>query len=103
MHMQLFSNYMQLLASKTAQEMRDRLDCDELDFRFEIGVSEPSNKLMLSDLCRIVEAIATHCTVVKFKAQIDQIIDGLKTLGVYDLINPPSPTLFKTVLLKGHF
>ena len=46
----------------------------------------------LSDCDCIVQFFAKHFTVVRVKAQLDQMIDGLKALGIYDLIkaNPRS-------------
>lgn len=65
------------------QKLRDVLDSDELDFQFELGISDVSSTLELTDCSRNVDALATHCTVVKVKAQIDQIVEDLQILGVY--------------------
>ena len=66
--------------------MRELLDSDRFEFRFEVGVADISSRLKLSNHGCILQSLATHFTVVRVKAQIDQIIDGLKALGVYDLI-----------------
>lgn len=76
----------QLEAAQTVEEMRALLDSEEFEFRFDVGVSDVSMKLELSDRDRIVQSLATYFTVVRVKAQIDQMIDGLNTLGIYDLI-----------------
>ena len=61
--------------------MKTLLDSEEFDFRFEVGVTDLSSKLKLSDCSRIVESLATHFTVVGVKAYIDQII-GLNTRNI---------------------
>ena len=66
--------------------MRNLLDSEEYEFRYEIGIAQPSGTLQLSDLDRIVETSATHYSIVSVKAELDQIIDGLTTLEVLDLI-----------------
>ena len=66
--------------------MRNLLDSEEYEFRYEIGIAQPSGTLQLSDLDRIVETSATHYSTVSVKAELDQIIDGLMALEVLDLI-----------------
>ena len=64
------------------------LGSEEFDFRFEVGICE----VRLEDRPRIVQLIANYFTVVRVKAQIDQIVDGFKCVGVDELIksNPQS-------------
>lgn len=75
--------------------MQDLLDCDELDFCFEMAIAEASSLLALSDCSRIVQSLAKYRTVVKVKARIDQVTEGLHTLGVYDLIKANPQTMHK--------
>ena len=72
------------------EQMKTVLDDDAFDFRFELGISQQPSTL--SDRDCIVQFFAKHFTVVRVKAQLDQMIDGLKALGIYDLIkaNPRS-------------
>ena len=77
--------------------MRALLDDDGFDFRFEIGVADLSSSLELSDRFRIIQSLSTHYTVIQMKAQIDQIIEGLHVLGVYDLIQS-NPRMMKDLL-----
>lgn len=77
------------------QRLRDVLDSNELDFRFELGISDVSSTLELTDCSRIVDALATHCTVVKVKVKIDQIVEGLQILGVHDLMQANPHTMHK--------
>lgn len=72
------------------EQMKTVLDDDAFDFRFELGITQQPSTL--SDRDCIVQFFAKHFTVVRVKAQLDQMIDGLKALGIYDLIkaNPRS-------------
>ena len=86
LHICFFYILVQLEAAQTVEEMRALLDSEEFEFRFDIGFADLSSKLELSDRDRIVQSLATHFTIVRVKAQIDQMIEGLNTLGIYDLI-----------------
>ena len=66
--------------------MRTLLDDDSFDFRFEVGISDLSSKLHLSDRFHLLQSLSTHFTIVQVKAQIDQLIEGLGAIGVYDLM-----------------
>ena len=58
------------------------LDDDSFDFRFEVGISDLSSKLHLSDRFHLLQSLSTHFTIVQVKAQID----SLGAIGVYDLM-----------------
>ena len=75
--------------------MRKLLDSDEYAFRFEIGVCDVSSEVKLSDRDRIVLSLANYFTVVVVKAYIDQIVDGLKVLGISELIKANPRTMHK--------
>lgn len=91
----------QLGAAKTVEEMRVLLDSDDFEFRFDVGVSDFSMKLELSDCDRIIQSLATYFTIVRVKAQIDQMIDGLKTLGVYDLIRANPSAMYNLFVFQS--
>lgn len=80
--------------------MRALLDSDEFEFRFDIGVSDLSSRVELSDRVCIVQSLATHFTVVRVKAQIDQMIDGLHSLGIYDLVKANPHTMHKLLVSR---
>ena len=80
--------------------MRQILDSDEFDFRYDIGVSDLSNNLQLTDCARVVQSLASHYVVVGVKAQLDQIVTGLSSLGVYDLIKANPRTMHKLLTLR---
>ena len=66
--------------------MRALLDSDEYDFRLDIGCGVLSSTVDLSDRDTIVQSLANYYVVVKVKAQLDQLVEGLDTLGVFDLV-----------------
>ena len=53
-----------------------------LDARF----SKPLNSLKLNDKEEFIHAICLHHTIIKTKAELDQMIEGLKNVGVLDYI-----------------
>lgn len=67
--------------------MRTLLDSDEFDIRYDIGVSQPTSSLQLIDCDQIVQSFATHFSIMRVKAELDQIVEGLKTLDLLDLIH----------------
>ena len=60
------------------------MDSDE--FRFDIGVAQPSCDLKLDNCTAVANACATHYTVHSIKAELDQICYGLNTMGVLQFI-----------------
>ena len=80
------------------QSVREMLDRDDFEFRFDVGICDASFKVNLSDRDRIVESLATYYTVVCVKAYIDQIVDGLKTLGVYELVQSNPRAIYAEAL-----
>lgn len=77
--------------------MRELLDSDSFDFRFEVGVTDVASRLELHDRARIVQSLSTHFTVIRVKAQLDQLIEGLMALGVYDLLKS-NPRMMRRLL-----
>ena len=82
------------------QSVREMLDRDDFEFRFDVGICDASFKVNLSDRDRIVESLATYYTVICVKAYIDQIVDGLKTLGVYELVQSNPRAMQKLFLSR---
>ena len=77
---------MQLQNVTSVEEMRTLLDSDEYDMRYSIGVGQPSCLLKFSDLDRIVQDFSIHFSIICVKAELDQLAEGLKTLGVLELL-----------------
>lgn len=80
--------------------MRSILDGDDFDFRFEVGLAELSSRLELSDCRRIVQSISRYFTVVRVKAQIDQMLDGMNALGIGELIRSNPRTIHKLFMTQ---
>lgn len=78
--------------------MRTLLDSEEFDFRFDIGVAQPSQNLHLQDCMRIVKSCATHFTIHSIKTELDQICDGLNCMGVLQLMRN-NPALLRPLFL----
>ena len=63
------------------------MDSDDLDFRYDLGISVSSAKISLADCPDITSAISFHYGILVVKAELDQILCGLsETLNVLDLI-----------------
>ena len=74
------------------------LDSDEFDFRYEIGVAQPSKDLQLGDCGRVIKLCAAHYTIHSVKAELDQLREGLNCMGVLELIQQ-NPALMRTIFL----
>ena len=68
---------LQLRDVKTKEEMIEILDSDAFDFRFDVGVCQPSSSIRLIDLPSIIELFVSHSTV-----QLDQIAEGLEAARI---------------------
>jgi len=84
----------QLQSADCVQEVRDLLDSDEYDFRFDVGMSCLPANFSLADRDRLVQSLSIHHCIVIIKAQLDQIISGLEVLGVYQLIKANPNAMF---------
>jgi len=82
----------QLERASEAREIKELLDSDDYSFRFDVGCSFPTSNIGLINCDQIVSSLASYYTVVRVKAQIDQMVEGLGVLGVLDLLrsNPQS-------------
>ncbi len=76
--------YLQLEEASTLEEVKVLIDSDDYDFRFDVGLGVPLDDLRGRD--EIVKSLSTYFTVVKVKAQIDQLVQGLSVLGILDLL-----------------
>jgi len=77
------------------ESVRTLQDSEQFSFRFNVGVVDVSRNVELSDRDRIVQSLSTFFSVVRVKASIDQSIDGLNVLGMYDLIKANPCTMHK--------
>ena len=79
--------------------MRDLLDSEEFQFRYDIGLGQLASNFSLADKERIFHLIASHYAVIRVKAELDQIVSGLKTLGVLELLQR-NPKKMRILLVK---
>ena len=77
---------MQIDEATTDEELRDIIDSDEFDFRFECGFCQPSKSMTLHDRQRIISCIALHFLCYSCKAELDEFRVGLSKLGFIDLL-----------------
>ncbi len=72
--------------------MRAIVHSEEFDFRFEMGISEIFGP---EERKGVVQSIANYFTIVRVKAQIDQMIDGMKCLGIDELLKCYPSTMYR--------
>ena len=70
--------------------MKDLLDSDAYDFCFDVGLGFPISSMRFADRDEFVQSLAGYFTVVKVKAQIDQLTQGPRVLGVLELVQANS-------------
>lgn len=88
----------QILASNSTEELRCLLDSEEFEFRFDAGLAMPTSSISISDKKQIAMSMAMHFLVYKTKAEMDQLREGLKSLGILDLMHR-YPTQMKPLFL----
>ena len=81
-------NFFQLQVVKTKEE--NILDSGAFDFRFDVRVSQHSSSISLVDLSSIIELFVSHSRVFSVKAQLNQIVEGLKTANILNLFKKNS-------------
>lgn len=59
---------------------------EAIDLIIDSGFSKPIVQLTESDKSELIHVLALNCTLVRCKAEIDQMLDGLKALEVASLI-----------------
>ena len=70
----------------TTDELRDLVDKDEYAFRFDAGMSSTSSLITISDKESIATSLGMHYVIFHAKAEIDQLKEGLRLLGVLDIL-----------------
>ena len=68
------------------QELRDLLEGEEYDFRYDCGIGQPTASIQLRNQDQIVSSIAMNYSVMRCMAELMQMQDGLKALGVLYLL-----------------
>lgn len=85
---------LQLSQCKSTEDLKDLLDSKEFEFRFDAGLSFPSDSVKIEDVNNIIRSLAMHFLVYSCKAELDQLKAGISELGVLSLIHS-YPRLFK--------
>ena len=69
----------------SVQALRD-VAGENFDALVASGFAKPTSTLSLDDKCIILHTLCLHHTLLVCKAETDQFIEGLKSLGVLDSI-----------------
>lgn len=77
------------------------LSSDEYSFRFDAGVSMPSNSVKIEDKEKITICIAKHFLIYVCKGELDQLKSGMQHLGVLDLMFRHSALLGPLLTVSG--
>ena len=80
--------------------MADILDSDAFDFHFDVGVSQPSSSISLVNLPSVIELFVVTQYGFSVKAQLDQIVEGLKTANILDLFKKNSKRIGELLVHK---
>ena len=67
---------------------------EALQILIECGFTKPPWLLQLADKMAVVKALTLHHVILRSKAELDQLRDGLSTLGVESAL-VSNPTLFE--------
>ncbi len=63
------------------------------DLVSECGITKPFTKITVDDKVSIVQSVALHLVILKTLGELSQFKDGLKTLGVLNLIESQGDSL----------
>ena len=63
----------------TNEDLKEVMDSDEYDFRYDIGIAQSADAIRLADKEKIVALMAKHFTILSVKAELDQILCGLSS------------------------
>ena len=76
-------------------KLQELLNTKEYDFRFDLGIAQPT--IHLGEVGHIISVIAKHYAVLNSKAELDQMLCGMSdTLHVLDMVRefPQMRSLF---------
>ena len=62
------------------------------------GFTKPAASLTLKDVPQLTRSISFHCTLLKVKAELDEMCSGLRLSGVLEVIQD-IPDLFRNFLV----
>ena len=70
--------------ASTVSDVQSLLAKEEYDFRYHLCIGHDVHNL--SDRDNLIKSIALYYTVVRIKAQLDQLMEGLSVMGVLEVI-----------------
>lgn len=77
----MWNGYTQVTQATTEECVRNLVE-EHTEMMFDSGFTKPPTAVALSDKEHIIKALCLHHIILKCKAELDQIKDGLRTLGV---------------------
>ena len=81
-------------------ELQELLDSDDYDFRYDCGIMQPTQSIQLTERDHIISCIAKHYAVLRPKAELDQLLAGLCTLSVLDLVRANAQVMRSLFVFK---
>lgn len=72
------------------------MECGEL--LLACGFNRPISTLFLRDIPQLIECVSLHSTLLIVKAELDEIMKGLRDAGVLEVIQQ-SPSLFEPLFV----
>jgi len=76
---------LQVQSSSSNAELRNICE-SHLDLIIDSGYTLPVHSIEINNKQRLIKALLLHATILRSKAVIDQLINGLSCLGVLDAI-----------------
>lgn len=89
---------LQISRCESANALREVLDSDSCQFRFDAGVCMPSRSVLFQQRDVIVQDLVMHYLVHSCKSELDQLKQGCSELGVLSLLRT-HPNLFRPLLM----
>ena len=77
----------------TDEELKQLIDTNEYNFRFEAGMNLPSAAMGTINKGEIAKALAMHYVIYSSMAELEHIKKGLRVLGVQKLMSANITTL----------
>jgi len=66
--------------------MKQKLDSEEFDFRFNCGVTQSTYRMKLDQKEAIISALCRHFTIYRAISELEQMIEGFQALNFIQLI-----------------
>ena len=74
------------------------IEAEDFDFIYDCGIHQPLHTIKKAKNECLVSAVAKHYSVISCKAELDQILEGLDTMQVLDLIRG-NPSIMRQLLV----